>query len=253
MIVCDPNRDPSEITDASMSVDATITSPALPPSVASASVDASDYPAVASPLLPESLPAIPSRKPRKLPPEPLSHREATALLYVCRPRNKLGPRNRALIVLLWRCGLRCSEALALRPCDVDLVAGRVRVLHGKGDLSRVVGIDPQAGKVIAVWLEKRAALGLGDAGRLICSLSGRPVLPSYVRGLFGRLGKRCGIAKRVHPHGLRHTHAVELMSEGVSIGIISKQLGHKSIATTAQYLDHIAPQSVIEAMRGRAW
>ena len=49
------------------------------------------------------------------------------------------------------------------------------------------------------------------------------------------------------------THAAQLRVEGVDIGIISKQLGHRSIATTARYLDHIAPQQVIEAMQRRSW
>jgi hypothetical protein len=56
---------------------------------------------------------------------------------------------------------------------------------------------------------------------------------------------------RGHPHGLRHTHAAELRAEGVDIGIIARQLGHRSIATTAKYLDHIAPVDVVQASRGR--
>jgi len=52
---------------------------------------------------------------------------------------------------------------------------------------------------------------------------------------------------------LRHTHAAQLRQEGVDIGIISKQLGHRSIATTAAYLDHICPFAVVEAMRRRVW
>lgn len=71
------------------------------------------------------------------------------------------------------------------------------------------------------------------------------------RRLLKDLGERAGIAKRVHPHGLRHTHAAELRAEGVDIGIISKQLGHRSIATTATYLDHIAPVAVVEAINAR--
>ena len=57
----------------------------------------------------------------------------------------------------------------------------------------------------------------------------------------------------VQLHGFRHTHAAELRAEGVDIGIISKQLGHRTIATTARYLDHIAPYAVIEALHGRTW
>jgi integrase len=74
---------------------------------------------------------------------------------------------------------------------------------------------------------------------------------SYVRVLLKRLAERAGIDKRVHAHGLRHTHAAQLRAEGVDIGIISKQLGHASISTTARYLDHLAPRAVIEAMRSR--
>ena len=65
--------------------------------------------------------------------------------------------------------------------------------------------------------------------------------------------RKAGIAKRVHAHGFRHTHAAQLREEGVDIGIISKQLGHRSIATTARYLDHIAPVAVVQAMRGKRW
>ena len=57
----------------------------------------------------------------------------------------------------------------------------------------------------------------------------------------------------VQLHGLRHTHAAELRAEGVDIGIISKQLGHQTIATTARYLDHIAPYAVVQAMQKRIW
>jgi integrase len=65
-----------------------------------------------------------------------------------------------------------------------------------------------------------------------------------------RLGRQAGIAKRVHAHGLRHTHAAQLRSEGVDVGIISRQLGHRSLLTTIRYLDHIQPTAVVDAMRG---
>src|SRR5690606_20569958 len=76
---------------------------------------------------------------------------------------------------------------------------------------------------------------------------------AYIRRLMPQLAKKAWIDKRVHAHGLRHTHAAELRAEGVDIGIISKQLGHTSIATTVRYLDHIAPVAVVGAMRGRKW
>jgi site-specific recombinase XerD len=76
---------------------------------------------------------------------------------------------------------------------------------------------------------------------------------AYIRRLLKRLAAKAGIDKRVHAHGLRHTHAAQLRAEGIDIAIISRQLGHSSITTTARYLDHLAPRAVIETMRSRIW
>ena len=59
--------------------------------------------------------------------------------------------------------------------------------------------------------------------------------------------------KRVHAHGLRHTHAAELAEEGHPINLVQAQLGHSSLATTDRYLRHIAPRQLVAAMRRREW
>ncbi len=194
-----------------------------------------------------------SRTRRRFPPEVLTDDEVARLLRACSRRAPTGLRNRALIAVLYRAGLRISEALDLFPKDVDLEAGSIRVLRGKGGRPRTVGIDPAAGAVLERWLEARTKLGLGGRRPVFCTLDGARMGDAYIRVLLPRLGRRAGIEKRVHAHGLRHAHAAQLRVEGVDIGIISRQLGHRSIATTARYLDHIAPQQVIEAMRGRCW
>lgn len=190
---------------------------------------------------------------RRLPVETLTNDEIQALLRQCSNRAPTGIRNKALLVVLWRCGLRVSEALALVPKDIDHKAGTIRVLHGKGDKTRIVGCDPQALAVLDRWLDRRGELGIRGKSPVFCTLSGEPVAPVYVRNLLKRIGRKAGIEKRVHPHGLRHTHAAELRQEGTDIGVISKQLGHSSIATTARYLDHISPQVVVETMQKRVW
>ena len=76
---------------------------------------------------------------------------------------------------------------------------------------------------------------------------------SYIRTVLPRLARRAGIETRVHAHGLRHTHAAELASEGVPLNIIQRQLGHSNVGTTSRYIDHIRPQQVIEAMHTREW
>ena len=76
---------------------------------------------------------------------------------------------------------------------------------------------------------------------------------SYVRTLLPRLARQAGIEKRVHAHGLRHTHAFELLMEGVEIPVIQRQLGHMSLQTTDTYLSHIAPRDVIRRISERSW
>ena len=190
---------------------------------------------------------------RRLPPEVLTDDEVRALMAACSPRAPTGLRNRALIAVMYRGGLRVSEALSLRPKDVDPITGAVRVLFGKGGRARTAGLDAGALAVLARWMGARSAWCVNGVHPILCSRSGLPLATGYVRRLLPRLGRRAGIEKRVHAHGLRHTHAAQLRSEGVDIGIISKQLGHRSIATTARYLDHIAPVAVVEAINSRRW
>ena len=164
-----------------------------------------------------------------------------------------GVRNRALLVLLYRAGCRISEALRLRPKDLDRAAGTVTVLRGKGETRRTIGLDPGAFAVVERWFDVRAKLGIGGRSAIICTLKGKPLASAYVRALRPRLARRAGIEKCVHVHGLRHTHAAELALEGHPMNLIQAQLGHTSLATTSRYLAHIAPAQLIAAMRERTW
>ncbi len=198
-------------------------------------------------------PRVPANKGQTYKPEVLAPDEMKRLLAAPSSRAPTGIRNRALLVVLYRAGLRIAEALALLPKDLDCAASTVRVLHGKGDKARTVGMDPEAFAMVERWLDVRAARGINARAPLFCSLKGKSIAGSYVRALLPRLAKRAGIEKRVHAHGLRHTMAAEMRAEGVDIGVISKQLGHASIATTARYIDHIAPTDLIDTMRARTW
>lgn len=188
----------------------------------------------------------------RYPAEPLTAEEVNALLARCSAVAPTGLRNRALLVLMWRGGLRIAEALALKVSDVTPAKGTVRVLHGKGNKPRTVGLDPGAMAVVQRWIDARKAAGIRN-GILICTLAGDPVSDKYVRAMLGRLADAAGIDKRVHPHGLRHSHAAELAAEGVPVNVISRQLGHASSAITARYIDHIAPAEVVATMQRRTW
>ena len=195
----------------------------------------------------------PANKGKKYPPEPLTTEEIGALLAACSERAPTGIRNRALIVMLYRAGLRINEALALKPKDLDAKAGTLRVLHGKGNRSRLVGVDAGALSVLQLWLEKRRSEGLTARQSVFCTLKGEPMKDAYVRSLLPRLAKKAGIEKRVHAHGLRHTHAFELAEENTPVHLIQAQLGHSSLATTDKYIRHLNPTAVVDAVKSREW
>jgi site-specific recombinase XerD len=202
-------------------------------------------------------PPRPSRTPansgKKYPAEVLTEAEVASLIRACSPKAPTGIRNRALITVMYRAGLRVSEALALFPKDVDADAGTVTVLHGKGDKRRTVGVDAGAFAVLARWLDRRPPLGLNGRTPIFCTLQGASLKSAYVRALLPRLAAKAGVEKRVHPHGLRHTHAAELAREGTPLNLVQAQLGHSSLATTDRYLRHIAPEELVKAMKARVW
>lgn len=194
-----------------------------------------------------------TKKGEKLPPEIYTRDEVERLIKACSHTSSTGVRDRALIAVLYRAGLRISEALDLYLKDVDFDAGTIRILHAKGDRCRTVGIDQAALSLLARWVDRRQTIGLNGRHSLFSALTGNRLCGAHVRRLLPALARKAKILKRVHPHGCRHTFAAELLREGTHIGIISRQLGHSSIATTAKYLEHLFPLEVVDAIRARKW
>ena len=200
-----------------------------------------------------SEPVRPSKsKGKTLPPETLTIDEMRKLLGVCND-GATGCRNRALIAVGWRAGIRISEAIALCPKDIDRGSGSIRILHGKGDKAGTVGIDAEAITLIDGWVKTRDSLGLAADATLFCTLEGGRLSDRYVRNLMTRLGKSAGIAKRVHYHGLRHTMAGELAAEGVSMDVIQAQLRHSNLQITSRYIARINPANLVARMSKRTW
>ncbi len=194
-----------------------------------------------------------SNKGKTFPIEILTPDEVRALVAQCSETTMYGIRHRALIILLYRTGLRIGEAFALRAHDVDLAAGSVAVLFSRGGRQRTIGIDPGAFEHIEAWSERRTMLDVANDAPLFCTSRGTPLSYSTFRELLRRLAREAGIHKRVNPHGFRHTHAYELAMEGFSMPIIQRQLGHVSLATTDLYLSGIAAPEVIDEIGKRVW
>ena len=198
-------------------------------------------------------------------PEPLATDEVQRLIAASSGKRPIAVRNRALIAMLWRSGLRVSEVLALYPRDVDDTAKAVTVRKGKGGTHRIAKVDSLALHYLHAWLELRSGMGINGRNPIFCSVGGhgkrgkgvrkpgQAINPAYVRALLPRLAEKAGIDKRVHAHGLRHSHAKEMLTRGLPIDVIAGQLGHASVATSDRYLQKIAPEARLEAMRQVGW
>ena len=198
-----------------------------------------------------------STKGRKFHIETYTKHEFWALVESCN-KGASGLRNKVLLIILYRCGLRISEALGVRSSDYNSSEGTIRVI-GKGNKMRVVGLDSQTKLNLDLWMAKRKEIGINGVGNpaIFCGISkmnfGKPIQAVYVRNLLKRLGKAAGIEKRMNPHNFRHSFAHDLLNEGIGLKHIQVSLGHSSIATTSRYLDRFNPRETILKIQERVW
>jgi len=168
----------------------------------------------------------------------LSKEEVKALLEA--PRN-LG--HRAILAVMYGAGLRISEAAGLKVDDIDGKRKVIWVRGGKGRKDRQVMLaEPLREVLAAYWRWKRPTDWLFPGGKPGC-----PITCGTVFETCQKAAQRAGIAKRVHPHSLRHAFATHLLEDGVNLLVIQALLGHKNLRTTARYL-HVA-DSTIRAAR----
>jgi site-specific recombinase XerD len=193
----------------------------------------------------------PRNKGMRYPADPPRVEEIVAVMRTAGGGPK-GARSRGLIVVLWRAGLRISEALGLTEGDLDPARGALLVRRGKGGKRREVGMDEWGWEQLRPWLEYRATLPVGG---LFCVMSGgtrgRPWSGPAIRTQLQRLAARAGVRRRFAPHQLRHAHAVEMAREGVPLNVIQRQLGHADLGITSVYLQGIDSAEVISAVHGR--
>ena len=156
-----------------------------------------------------------------------------------------------MIWIMYRCTMRIAEVLALEMADWNEERRELNIRHGKGDKQRLVGVDPMTSEHLRAWIVARRERVKGYR-RLFCTLAGRPIKQAYIRELLPRLASRAGIEKRVHPHGLRHSGASELLERGASLLDLQDQLGHANANVTSKYLHQINPKGRRERI-SRIW
>jgi site-specific recombinase XerD len=193
----------------------------------------------------------PRNKGRTYPADPPRVEEIVAVMRRAGGRAP-GLRFRGLVVVLWRAGLRISEALALAEADLEPGRGAMLVRHGKGGKRREVGMDDWGWQQLAPWLEYRVRLPIGP---LFCVINGptagRPWSAPAARTQFRRLAHQAAVRRRFAPHQLRHAHAVEMAREGVSLNVIQRQLGHADLGITSVYLQGIDSGEIVDVVHAR--
>ncbi len=177
--------------------------------------------------------------------------EIVAVMNAC-PDTVSGKRTRALILVMWRSGVRISEALDLHEADLNEHGRTLFVRCGKGSKSRLIGMDDTGFQQLKPWLEIRRTMPVGPLFPVVLgATAGRRWSASGARSAIRHAALRSGVRKRIHPHSFRAALAVELDREKVRLTLIQRQLGHTNLATTAIYLASLSNSEVIDAIGGR--
>ena len=163
--------------------------------------------------------------------QPFSTDDVRRLLAAINRGLRAGTRNYALVLFLLDTGVRASECVSVRLDDVDWERGRVRVLHGKGQKQRWVGIGEQARAALTDYLLVR---GEAEGPLFLSERSGKGLHSLALNVLFNKLGQQAGVT-HVHPHRFRHTFATwAIRSQAREIDVQSL-LGHSSLTMVQRY------------------
>jgi integrase/recombinase XerD len=185
------------------------------------------------------------RKKRKLP-KVVSASEANALLRASNDGTDGGLRNELILTLLYRAGLRVSEAINLKPRQIDR-DGMIHLYDAKGG-DGTAYFDPDSIlPLLDRWMVTREAWGGRADGPLFVMPGGRGMNTRYVQRLVKTLKAQLGIQGIVTPHVFRHTFATELIEEGTPLHEVQAALRHANLATTAIYL-HVRDESLRRRM-----
>ncbi|NII10710.1 tyrosine recombinase XerC [Oleiagrimonas sp. C23AA] len=186
---------------------------------------------------------------RKLP-QVLDTDEASALVELPGADDALASRDRAMLELFYSSGLRLSELVGLVWRDLDLDDGLVRV-RGKGNKTRIVPVGRHA---VSALRALGRETGMAAAQPVFRGRGGAPISPRTVQARMKTLAMRHGMAKRIHPHLLRHSCASHLLESSGDLRAVQDLLGHADIATTQIYthLDFQHLSRVYDAAHPRA-
>jgi integrase/recombinase XerD len=172
-------------------------------------------------------------------PSVLTREEVVLLLRQPTGGEPLALRDRALLEVMYACGLRASETIDLELADLDLEEGLLRA-RGKGSKERIVPVGRQAVAALRAWCEHgrtvlAGAAGAGSSHALFLNHRGRPLTRQGLYKIVQSHARSAGLSERMSPHTLRHTFATHLLAGGCDLRSLQDMLGHADLATTQVY------------------
>ena len=175
------------------------------------------------------------KKPQTLP-KVLTRDEVARLLAAPRGGRPAALRDRALLELMYACGLRASEAIDLTVRDIDLEAQMLRA-RGKGSKERIVPVGREAVAAVAAYMRhgRPTLVGLAPEPHLFVNQRGAGLTRQGLYKIVQRHARTVGLQDRMSPHTLRHTFATHLLAGGCDLRSLQEMLGHADIATTQIY------------------
>ncbi len=185
-------------------------------------------------------------KTRRLP-RVLSREEVGQLLSGPRGTEPRALRDRALLEVMYACGLRASEAVGLELSDVDLDEGLLRA-RGKGSKERIVPIGRQAVGALRAYLRSgRPALhGVSGESRVFVNRRGTGLTRQGLYKIVQGYAREAGLQEKMSPHTLRHTFATHLLAGGCDLRSLQEMLGHADLSTTQVYT-HLSAERLKDA------
>src|SRR3954453_22616430 len=169
-------------------------------------------------------------------PQVLTRGEVAKLLDQPRGTEPTALRDRALLELMYACGLRASEAVDLEVGDLDF-ENAVLKARGKGSKERLVPVGSAAVRAVVAYLQRGrpGLVGLRHEKRLFVNHRGQGLTRQGLYKIVQRHAKSAGLAEKMSPHTLRHTFATHLLAGGCDLRAVQEMLGHADIATTQLY------------------
>lgn len=173
---------------------------------------------------------------RKLP-DTLSYEEINQLIAAIDLSKPDGNRNKAILEMLYSCGLRVSELTELKISNLNLDIEFIKVT-GKGNKERLVPISHTAIKALQLWLDhsrKHGKINKGEENIVFLSRRGTRLTRVFIFMLIKQLAATIGLKKKISPHTFRHSFATHLIERGADLRAVQEMLGHESITTTEIY------------------